>query len=121
MVEAISKKGFWVNPPEVYPPLAGGQVASKADKNRGGTEFQPAGIHQYFEDLKKGTNKEFGPKDFFEIASYSISLSYSARFSKPSRSSSVIFLPSTRMSCWPESLAKIRDRVSGIVPKILAS
>ena len=23
----------------------------------------------YFEDLTRGTNKEFGPKDFFEIAS----------------------------------------------------
>ena len=27
----------------------------------------------YFEDLTRGTNKEFGPKDFFEIASiYSV-------------------------------------------------
>jgi hypothetical protein len=40
-------------------------------KYRGGAEFQPAGIHQYFEDLKRGTNKEIGPKDFFEIASNS--------------------------------------------------
>jgi hypothetical protein len=38
-------------------------------KYRGEAEFQPAGIHQYFEDLKRGTNKEIGPKDFFEIAS----------------------------------------------------
>jgi len=38
-------------------------------KYRGGAEFQPAVIHQYFEDLKRGTNKEIGPKDFFEIAS----------------------------------------------------
>ena len=36
---------------------------------RGGTEFQPAGILQYFEDLKRGANKEIGTKDFFEIAS----------------------------------------------------
>ena len=27
------------------------------------------GILPYFEDLNRGTNKEFGPKDFFEIAS----------------------------------------------------
>jgi hypothetical protein len=31
--------------------------------------FQTGGILQYFEDLKHGTNKEFGPKDIFEIAS----------------------------------------------------
>ena len=36
---------------------------------RGGTEFQPAGILQYFEDLKRDANKEIGTKDFFEIAS----------------------------------------------------
>ena len=30
---------------------------------------QTGGILQYFEDLKQGTNKEFGPKDFFEMAS----------------------------------------------------
>jgi hypothetical protein len=38
-------------------------------QNRGGAVFQTGGILQYFEDLKQGTNKEFGPKDFFEIAS----------------------------------------------------
>jgi hypothetical protein len=38
-------------------------------KYRGGAEFQPAVIHQYFEDLKRGTNKEIGLKDSFEIAS----------------------------------------------------
>jgi hypothetical protein len=31
------------------------------------------GILPYFEDLKRGANKEFGPKDFFEIASNSVS------------------------------------------------
>jgi len=36
---------------------------------RGGAEFKTAGILQYFEDFKRGTNKEIGPKDFFEIAS----------------------------------------------------
>ena len=34
--------------------------------------FQTGGILKYFEDLKHGTNKEFGPKDFFEIASKQI-------------------------------------------------
>jgi len=36
---------------------------------RGGAEFKTAGILTYFEDFKRGTNKEVGPKDFFEIAS----------------------------------------------------
>jgi len=38
-------------------------------QNRGGAVFQTGGILKYFEDLKQGPNKEFGPKDFFEIAS----------------------------------------------------
>jgi hypothetical protein len=38
-------------------------------QNQGGAEFQPAGILMYVEDLKRGPNIEFGPKDFFEIAS----------------------------------------------------
>jgi hypothetical protein len=37
--------------------------------NRGGAECQTGGIHQYFEDLTRSTNKEFEPKDIFEIAS----------------------------------------------------
>jgi len=36
---------------------------------RGGAEFKTAGILKYFEDFKRGTNKEIGPKDFFAIAS----------------------------------------------------
>jgi hypothetical protein len=36
---------------------------------RGGAEFKTAGILTYFEDCKRGTNKEIGLKDFFEIAS----------------------------------------------------
>jgi hypothetical protein len=44
---------------------------------RGGSEFQTdgvavpalAGIRQCFEDLKRGTNKEIGPKEIFEIGS----------------------------------------------------
>jgi hypothetical protein len=39
------------------------------DQGQGGTEFQPAGILKYFEELKRGTNTEIGPKDFFEMAS----------------------------------------------------
>jgi hypothetical protein len=38
-------------------------------QDRGGAEFHTGGIHQYFEDLKRGTNKDIGPKDIFEIAS----------------------------------------------------
>jgi hypothetical protein len=38
-------------------------------QGRGGAEFQPGGILEYFEDLKRGTNKDIGPKDIFEIAS----------------------------------------------------
>jgi hypothetical protein len=36
---------------------------------RGGAELKAAGILMYFEDFKRGTNKEIGLKDFFEIAS----------------------------------------------------
>jgi hypothetical protein len=36
---------------------------------RGGAEFKTAGILKYFGVLKRGPNKEIGPKDFFEIAS----------------------------------------------------
>ena len=38
-------------------------------QDQGGSEFQPAGILWYVEDLKRGSNAEIGPKDFFEIAS----------------------------------------------------
>jgi hypothetical protein len=37
-------------------------------RNQGATEDQPADIHQYFEDLSRGRNAEFGRKDFFEMA-----------------------------------------------------
>jgi hypothetical protein len=40
-------------------------------QGRGGAEFQTGGILEYFEDLKRGTNKDIGPKDIFEIASKS--------------------------------------------------
>jgi hypothetical protein len=38
-------------------------------QSQGGSEFQPAGILKYVEDMKRGTNVEIGPKDYFEIAS----------------------------------------------------
>ena len=37
-------------------------------QSQGELNFQPAGILQYFEDLKRENNTEFGPKDIFEIA-----------------------------------------------------
>jgi hypothetical protein len=39
-------------------------------QGQGGTEFQPAGILKYVEDLKRSPNTEIGTKDFFEIASF---------------------------------------------------
>jgi hypothetical protein len=39
-------------------------------QNRGGAEFQTGAILLYVEDLKRGTNKDIGPKDIFEMASY---------------------------------------------------
>ncbi len=38
-------------------------------QDRGGAEFQTGGILLYVEDLKRGTNKDIGPKDIFETAS----------------------------------------------------
>jgi hypothetical protein len=35
----------------------------------GGAEFQTGGILLYVEDLKRGTNKDIGPKDIFEMGS----------------------------------------------------
>ena len=38
-------------------------------QDRGGAESQTGGILLYVEDLKRGTNKDIGPKDIFEMAS----------------------------------------------------
>jgi hypothetical protein len=38
-------------------------------QDRGGAEFLTGGILLYVEDLKRGTNKDIGPKDIFEMAS----------------------------------------------------
>jgi len=36
-------------------------------QDRGGAEFQTAGNLWVVEDLKRGTNKDIGPKDLFEM------------------------------------------------------
>jgi len=38
-------------------------------QDRGGAEFKTGGILLYVEDFKRGTNKDIGPKDIFEMAS----------------------------------------------------
>jgi hypothetical protein len=38
-------------------------------QDRGGAEFQTAGNLLVVEDLKRGTNKDIGPKDIFDMAS----------------------------------------------------
>jgi hypothetical protein len=38
-------------------------------QGQGGSEVKPAGILKYSEDLKRRSNSEIGPKDFFEMAS----------------------------------------------------
>jgi hypothetical protein len=41
-------------------------------QDRGGAELKTGGILLYVEDLKRGTNKDIGPKDIFEMASKEI-------------------------------------------------
>jgi hypothetical protein len=38
-------------------------------QDRGGAEFKTAGNLLVVEDLKRGTNKDIGPKDIFEMDS----------------------------------------------------
>jgi hypothetical protein len=38
-------------------------------QDRGGAKLKTGGILLYVEDLKRGTNKDIGPKDIFEMAS----------------------------------------------------
>jgi hypothetical protein len=38
-------------------------------QDRGGAELQTGGILLYVEDLKRGTNKDIGPKGIFEMGS----------------------------------------------------
>jgi len=38
-------------------------------QDRGGAAFQTGSILLYVEDLKRGTNKDIGPKDIFEMGS----------------------------------------------------
>jgi hypothetical protein len=37
--------------------------------DQGGRAFGAAGIHRYFEDSKRASNADMGPKDFFETCS----------------------------------------------------
>jgi hypothetical protein len=39
-------------------------------QDRGGAEFKTGGIQLYVEDFKRGSNKDIGPKDIFEIGSH---------------------------------------------------
>jgi hypothetical protein len=62
-LEPISKIGFWFKIPSSPKGFAGTRAA--------GPSF-PALLdspHDYVEDLKRGTNKDIGPKDIFEIGS----------------------------------------------------
>jgi len=43
-------------------------------QDRGGAEFKTAGNLLVVEDLKRGTNKDMGPKDIFEIGSREVSM-----------------------------------------------
>ena len=38
-------------------------------QSQGGTEFKPADILKYFEELKWGPNTEIGTKNIFEVGS----------------------------------------------------
>ncbi len=38
-------------------------------QDHGGAEFQTGGILLYVEDLRRGSNKDIGPKDIFEMTS----------------------------------------------------
>jgi hypothetical protein len=57
-LEAISKIGFWF---KISRRNSAGQ--------KRGAEFQPAGILNYVEDLKREPSADIGPKGIFEIAS----------------------------------------------------
>ena len=48
-------------------------------QDQGGSEFRPAGILKYVEDLKRDTNAEIEPKNFFEMTSSLISRVLSAK------------------------------------------
>jgi hypothetical protein len=50
LLEPVSKIGFWF-------------------KIAAGPSFKTGGILLYVEDFKRGTNKDIGPKDIFEMGS----------------------------------------------------
>jgi len=93
-------------------------------KYLGGAEFQPAVIHQYFEDLKRGTNpaeKGGRPKDFFEIASYN-RLSVSRVHKKYELDPGLILVLQThQMNCnsinLQDKLARFSDHWSPKIPR----
>ena len=45
-------------------------------QSQGGPEFQSAGIHRYFEELKREPNTGFGSKDIFEMVSVYVNHKY---------------------------------------------
>jgi hypothetical protein len=45
-------------------------------QDQGEAEDQPAGIHKYVEDLRRGINADIGRKAFFKIASANFGLIY---------------------------------------------
>jgi hypothetical protein len=59
-LEAISKLGFWFKIPSSPKGFAGTRAA--------GPSFKPQVRLRLIEDLKRGTNKDIGPKDIFERA-----------------------------------------------------
>jgi hypothetical protein len=60
-LEAISKIGFWFKIPS--------SPKGFAETRAAGPSFKPQVRLRRIEDLKRGTNKDIGPKDIFEVAS----------------------------------------------------
>jgi len=54
-------------------------------QDRGGAEFKTAGNLLVVEDLKRGSNKDMGPKDILEMASTKRSHQSPANISRPGR------------------------------------
>jgi len=55
-------------------------------QDRGGAEFKTGGILMYVEDFKRGSNKDIGPKDIFEMDSKfdrSTAILYNFRHDRP--------------------------------------
>jgi hypothetical protein len=52
-------------------------------QDHGGAEFKTGGILLYVEDFKRGTNKDIGPKDIFDMGSICISAGFALADSQP--------------------------------------